>query len=48
MPQIAEALTVTYRVVRREMDYLQKVGIISRDGGRKEGRWIINDEITTD
>lgn len=42
MPQIAEAMTITYRTVRRDMEYLQKSGIISREGGRKEGRWIIN------
>nr|WP_290078120.1 HTH domain-containing protein [uncultured Muribaculum sp.] len=42
MPQIAEAMAITYRTVRRDMEYLQKSGIISREGGRKEGRWIIN------
>ena len=42
MPQIAQAMAITYRTVRRDMEYLQKSGIISREGGRKEGRWIIN------
>ena len=42
MPQIAEAMAITYRTVRRDMEYLQKSGIISREGGRKEGKWIIN------
>lgn len=42
MPQIAESLTITYRSVRRDIDYLQKVGIVSREGGRKEGYWVIN------
>lgn len=42
MPQIAEAMAITYRTVRRDMEYLQKSGIISREGGRKEGRWIIS------
>ena len=42
MLQIAEALAITYRTVRRDMENLQKSGIISREGGRKEGRWIIN------
>lgn len=37
MPQIAESLTITYRSVRRDIDYLQKIGIVSREGGRKEG-----------
>lgn len=43
MSQIAEAMAITYRTVRRDiMEYLKKSGIISREGGRKEGRWIIN------
>ena len=42
MPQIAESLTITYRSVRRDIDYLQKIGIVSREGGRKEGCWVIN------
>lgn len=42
MPQIAESLTITYRSVRRDIDYLQKIGIVSREGGRKEGYWVIN------
>lgn len=41
MPQIAESLTITYRSVRRDIDYLQKIGIVSREGGRKEGYWVI-------
>ena len=42
MPEIAEVMAITYRTVRRDMEYLKKSGIISREGGRKEGRWIIN------
>lgn len=42
MPQIAESLTITYRSVRRDIDYLQKIGIVSREGGRKEGYWVVN------
>ena len=42
MPQIAESLTITYRSVRRDIDYLQKIGIVSRECGRKEGYWVIN------
>lgn len=42
MPQIAESLVITYRSVRRDIDYLQKIGIVSREGGRKEGYWVIN------
>lgn len=42
MSQIAEVMAITYRTVRRDMEYLQKSGIISREGGRKEGRWIIS------
>lgn len=42
MPQIAESMTITYRSVRRDIDYLQKIGIVSREGGRKEGCWVIN------
>ena len=42
MSQIAEAMAITYSTVRRDMEYLQKSRIISREGGRKEGRWIIS------
>lgn len=42
MQQMAEALSITYRAVRRDVDYLQEIGIVSREGGRKEGHWVIN------
>lgn len=38
-------LGVTDRTIRREMDFLKKLGIrIMREGGRKQGRWVIRAE----
>ncbi len=48
MPLVAETLAITYRAVRRDMDYLQKIGIVSREGGRKKGHWVIKEQTLTE
>lgn len=31
----------TTRTIQRDIAYLQNHGIIKREGGRKEGRWVV-------
>lgn len=39
--QLAANLDVDERTVRRDITTLQKSGILHREGGRKDGRWVI-------
>ena len=39
--QMAEAMNVATRTIKRDIDTLQKSGVLSREGGRKSGRWVI-------
>ena len=32
---------VVTRTIKRDLEYLRSQGIIAREGGRKEGRWVI-------
>lgn len=32
---------VTSRTIQRDLANLQKIGILTREGGRKDGRWVI-------
>ncbi len=41
LPELSLKTSIKYATLRREMNFLQKEGFIARDGGRKEGRWII-------
>ena len=40
--QLAANLDVDERTVRRDITTLQKAGILHREGGRKDGRWVIS------
>lgn len=40
--QLAENLDVDERTIRRDITTLQKSGILHREGGRKDGRWVIS------
>ena len=40
--QLAENLDVDERTIRRDITSLQKAGILYREGGRKDGRWVIS------
>ena len=33
--------SVTERTIQNDLAQLKKMGILSREGGRKEGRWVI-------
>ena len=39
--QLATSIGVDERTVRRDITTLQKKGVLSREGGRKDGRWAI-------
>lgn len=40
---MTKKLKVSEKTIRRELSNLQKKGVIARDGGRKEGRWVIKE-----
>ena len=40
--QLAKNRNVTERTIMRDIDVLQKSGILHREGGRKDGRWVIS------
>ena len=40
--QLAENLDVDERTIRRDITTLQKSGILHREGGRKDGQWVIS------
>lgn len=39
--EMSQKTGVTTRTIKRDLEYLQEQGILIREGGRKEGRWII-------
>ena len=39
--KMSEKTDVTERTIRRDLSNLQKKGLLSREGGRKNGRWVI-------
>lgn len=43
LPEIALKLSLGIRTIKTEIKTLQDEGILSRKGGRKEGKWVIND-----
>ena len=41
IPQMSGKTAATERTIQRDLQFLQKSGILRRVGGRKEGRWEI-------
>ena len=41
IPALAEILNVTSRTVERQLNRLKKENKIAREGGRKEGKWVL-------
>lgn len=41
IPEIARKLKVSERTVKTEISVLQAKGFLAREGGRKDGRWVI-------
>ncbi len=39
--EISQKINVTVRTVKRDISTLQKLGVISRDGGSRDGIWVI-------
>lgn len=39
--EMSQKTGVTTRTIKRDLEYLQEHGFLIREGGRKEGRWII-------
>jgi len=37
----SEKFTVTDRTIESDLAHLKKIGILVREGGRKEGKWVI-------
>lgn len=44
IPEMSRKTKVTERTVKGDIAYLQELGIISREGGRKDDSWIIRQE----
>ena len=42
--KISEKEPVTQRTIKKDIADLQSKGILSREGGRKDGRWVITDK----
>ena len=41
IPEMSQKTGVVIRTIKHDIEDLQAKGILSREGGRKEGRWII-------
>lgn len=41
---MSQKTNVTERTIKRDIANLQELGIISREGGRKDGSWIIKQD----
>ena len=44
LPEMFLKTNVTERTIKRDIANLQELGIISREGGRKDGSWIIKQD----
>ena len=42
--QMTQKINVSEKTIKRELAILQEKGILSREGGRKEGKWVIKME----
>lgn len=41
---LSQKLKVARKTMQRELDELQKIGLVSRKGGRKFGYWVITED----
>ena len=44
IPEMSQKTNVTERTIKRDIANLQELGVISREGGRKDGSWIIKQD----
>ena len=42
IPDLARKIRLSVRTVKRELETLQTLGVLHREGGRKEGRWVVD------
>ena len=42
--KISEKEGVNERTIERDIAKLKKLGVLTREGGRKEGKWVINNK----
>ena len=42
IPDLARKIRLSVRTVKRELETLQSLGVLHREGGRKEGRWVVD------
>ena len=42
--EVSEKEPVTQRTIKKDIADLQSKGILSREGGRKDGRWVITNK----
>lgn len=41
---MAQKITVSEKTIKRELAILQEKGVLTREDGRKEGKWVIKIE----
>ena len=41
--QMTQKINISEKTIKRELAILQEKGILSREGGRKEGKWVIKE-----
>lgn len=39
--QMTQKINVSEKTIKRELAFLQEKGILTREGGRKEGKWVV-------
>ena len=42
--KMSEKEGVNERTIERDIAKLKKLGVLTREGGRKEGKWVINNK----
>ena len=40
----SEKIRVTARTIESDLAQLKKLGVLTREGGRKEGKWVVNEK----
>ena len=39
--KMTQKINVSEKTIKRELAFLQEKGILTREGGRKEGKWVV-------
>ena len=43
IPEMSQKTGVVVRTIKRDIENLQAKGLLTREGGRKEGRWVVKE-----